>query len=780
MDTPSTSTSQESAPAHSKRNRVQLSCTPCRHAKLRCDRAQPCSQCQKKDRVGSCSYPTPLPRKKAAMTMHKRLKHLESLVKDVMNSQQLAEPNTPPRDGPESGNLVARAEALGISSEDQRLDTADSSPSGLDKPSNIQQTMPPSGQVVIGGKETQYVGATHWAAILDDIGEVKEYFDQGEDDDIEEDTELEPSLLLNTDAPPTKAKLLAALPSRRVVDTTVQGYFHGANPSLHILHAPTFQKEYLKFWANPHDTPICWLGLLYGIMCLSLFSSFAAGEGNPDERASQMQTIQTYRRNCIQCIRLSDYTKPGKYTIEAMLAHLEGEFILSDADQVNCYVLLGVAVRLALRMGLHRDPDRVGGQITPFQGEMRRRIWANLRQIDLLASFHIGLPNMVESVDSDVQLPRNLNDTDFDEDCTELPPPRPDSEITSVSYVRFKNKICQVFGKIAAYANSLSQPSYDEIMELDAQLDVVQATVPPSFRFQPIDSCVADSAQLIIQRLNIAHLLCKSRCVLHRKYLVGNQDHPEREYSVKVGINAAMQLLDFQKQTYEATQPGGVLARDRCFPSSLTMHDFLLAAMIVYLRTMKTLEEEIKGKHQNTSCQKQKVGMISALKMSADVWQNTQLKYPDFKRPADVLAVMMRKLDAAYVALGTSQMSWGMDLGTNDTSAMAGLSLQDGFTMNQATTNPPGAVTWSMASPAPTSNSSYMNSETTQSTFSQTNLLYESAPFDYLMDIPTDFDWNLFDNHIRADASHLSTNGQHLPDINLGVEGMNDIDFGFI
>ncbi|KAF7890456.1 hypothetical protein EAF00_008771 [Botryotinia globosa] len=332
---------------------------------------------------------------------------------------------------------------------------------------------------------------------------------------------------------------------------------------------------------------------------------------------------------------------------------------------------------------------------------------------------------MVEFVDSDVQLPRNLNDTDFDEDCTELSPPRPDSEITSVLYVRFKNKICQ--------------------------------------------------------RLNIAHLLCKSRCVLHRKYLVGNEDHPEREYSVKVGINAALQLLDFQKQTYEATQPGGILARDRCFPSSLTMHDFLLAAMIVYVRTMKILEEEIKGKHQNTSCQKQKVEMISALKMSSDVWQATQLKYPEVKRAADVLAVMMRKLDVAYVvALGKSQMSWSMDLSTNDTDSMAGLSLQDEFTMNQATTSTPGAITWPMTSPASASNSSYMNSDHTQSILSQANLLHESVPFDYLMDIPTEFDWNLFDNHIRADANQLPTNGQHLPDINLGVEGMNDFEFGFV
>lgn len=411
-------------------------------------------------------------------------------------------------------------------------------------------------------------------------------------------------------------------------------------------------------------------------MCLSLFSSYAAGEDNPDERASSMQTMLAYRRNCVQCIRLSDYTKPGKYTIEAMLAHLEGEFVLSDADQVNCYVMLGVAVRLALRMGLHRDPDKVGGKMTPFEGEMRRRLWNILRQIDLLASFHIGLPSMVESIDSDVQLPRNLNDADFDEDCTELPPSRPDSEVTSMSYIRFKSRICQVFGKIATHANSLSPPTYDEIMKLDAQLNEIHATIPPSFQFRPIDSCIADSSQLIIQRLNIAHLLCKSRCVLHRKYLVGNQDYLEHEYSVTAGIDAAMQLLDFQQQTYEATQPGGVLARDRCFPSSLSMHDFLLAAMIVYMRTMKILEGETKGTHLSPSYQKQKMDMISALKISSNIWHVSQIKYPEVKRAADVLAVMMRKIRAASGTVEEESMSWDMGLSANNASLVAGLSLE--------------------------------------------------------------------------------------------------------
>lgn len=86
-----------------------------------------------------------------------------------MNSQQPTGSDTPPRDDqePESRNIVAGAAALGISSESPSSDTVDGFPPGLHTPSTKRET--PSGQVVFGGKETQYVGATHWAAILNDV-----------------------------------------------------------------------------------------------------------------------------------------------------------------------------------------------------------------------------------------------------------------------------------------------------------------------------------------------------------------------------------------------------------------------------------------------------------------------------------------------------------------------------------------------------------------------------------------------------------------------------------
>ncbi|PQE24043.1 fungal specific transcription factor domain-containing protein [Rutstroemia sp. NJR-2017a BVV2] len=594
---------------------------------------------------------------------------------NVMHAQ-VPGPQTPPRDEVILNGFDGSAGAL----------TGDSAPNEAADP---QPTIT-SGQVHVGQKSTTYIGATHWAAILDDIEEVKDYFDETEDDELEEETPPAVDLLFNIDSLTTKSELLATLPPRKTVDQLVARYFNSSNAALRESASVPEKREYTnfrgktsfivlhfrkRFWADPHHTSTCWLGLLYGLMALASFGVHITGDENPDPRAPPLEMTQTYRRCCIQCLRLSDYTKPGKYTIETILAHMEGEFALSGDEQVACYLLLGVALRIALRMGLHRDPDKIGGGITPYQGEMRRRLWHMLKQIEMLASFHIGLPSMVESIESDTQLPRNLNDTDFSEDSTELPPARGPTEITTTSYLICKSRIGAVFGKIATHANSLSMSSYDEVLRLDKELVEAHSNVPPIFQTQPLELSITDTPQLILFRFNIGHLFHKSRCVLHRKYLVGMEDQGSYEFSVKAGLEAAIQLLYCQSQIFEASQPGGPLSRDRCFPSSLLMHDYLLASMIVYMRTMKVLEAEAKGMHATPEVEQQKTESIAALRRAAEVWNLTFSKFADVKRAADVLNSMLNKLNSALERLEAPKVSALDRIEDWTTGSVAGLSL---------------------------------------------------------------------------------------------------------
>lgn len=151
----------ESSRQQTKRNRIQLSCTHCRHAKLKCDRQTPCSQCVKKGRASLCTFPAPAARKRPAVTMQNRLMHLESLVKGVMTSQG---PNVPSDSSSNSQTTTSPAVVPQFQSLNEVQGAFnDALISTKDDLSNS------SGQVVLGPNESTYIGATHWAAILDDV-----------------------------------------------------------------------------------------------------------------------------------------------------------------------------------------------------------------------------------------------------------------------------------------------------------------------------------------------------------------------------------------------------------------------------------------------------------------------------------------------------------------------------------------------------------------------------------------------------------------------------------
>jgi hypothetical protein len=154
-----------------KRNRTQLSCTHCRQAKLKCDRKLPCSPCVKKGRSGQCSFPPPATRKKPAESMQSRLRHLENLVKDVMNAQVPIH-NDSSFDGAlvnsmQNDSVVDFKSDMGV--QDPILNQNVISNVELPVAKTNASTSGSSGQLIQNAKETTYVGATHWAAILDDV-----------------------------------------------------------------------------------------------------------------------------------------------------------------------------------------------------------------------------------------------------------------------------------------------------------------------------------------------------------------------------------------------------------------------------------------------------------------------------------------------------------------------------------------------------------------------------------------------------------------------------------
>lgn len=86
------------------------------------------------------------------------------------------------------------------------------------------------------------------------------------------------------------------------------------------------------------------------------------------------------------------------------------------------WILNGLAVRTAQSLGLHRDGKRLG--LSPFQTEIRRRLWWHLLVRDSRAGEDYGLENTQSPLlSADVEQPANVNDSDLRPDMEEYPVP---------------------------------------------------------------------------------------------------------------------------------------------------------------------------------------------------------------------------------------------------------------------------------------------------------------------------------------------------------------------
>ncbi|KAK0720079.1 fungal-specific transcription factor domain-containing protein [Lasiosphaeris hirsuta] len=643
-----------------KRSRILLSCAPCRTSKLKCDRQQPCGQCLKKGRTDGCLYaPKPEKPAPAPRSMTARLKRLESMVRDMMDGggtdadgvltlmrqrQRLLDQQKRQQNG--------LAQGSGTSSVEE----------GQDEECDSQEAV--HAQVILGKgtTTTTYVGATHFMAMLDDIEDLKSYFEDNSDEgnNNSTDTTIEThnsEMIILSGGSMTRQDILDALPPRQIADIIVHRYFSANSPTEHLVHRPTFVKEYHEFWQDPHKAPMDWIALLMSIISMGAFFStyVAPTEMDSPGGTPPMERFRRFHAATASALVAAKYTSPTCVIIQALLMHLGTEFISNRSSQTNCYLLSSTAMRLMLKMGFHRDASKLPN-LSPFHGEMRRRMWALGVQIELLVSFHMGLPSMVYGLETDAALPSNLFDDDFTEDMAALPPPRPDTEFTPLTYPRWKSTICVIFGDIARQVSLLTVPSYSEVMRLDNILEEKWKQLPSVLKLKPLVESIADPLAQIHQRFGLASLYQKSRCVLHRRYLTEAVPRKEHAYSRQSCIEAAMSMLEYQEIIHLATLPGGMLRQHGWFLTTIATYDYLLAAMIIFVVLQSDMYSEdgaydgwaelgnskppSPGRHE----------LHAALKNSYQIWVAIAHDAPEAKKAADILEVMLGKIDEANVA----------------------------------------------------------------------------------------------------------------------------------
>lgn len=83
-------------------------------------------------------------------------------------------------------------------------------------------------------------------------------------------------------------------------------------------------------------------------------------------------------------------------------------------------MMTGLAIRMGQALGLHRDGSHFE-HLTPYEIEMRRRVWWALCALDLRASEDQGTDYTIAQGSFDTKLPLNINDADIDPKTTKMP-----------------------------------------------------------------------------------------------------------------------------------------------------------------------------------------------------------------------------------------------------------------------------------------------------------------------------------------------------------------------
>lgn len=168
-------------------------------------------------------------------------------------------------------------------------------------------------------------------------------------------------------------------------------------------------------------------------------------------------------------------------------------FLQATANLSACYAFVGIALRSALRMGLHRHLQHA--QIGPIEQESRRRVFFVIRQMDIYVSTLLGFPLLLSSDDIDQAYPSEIDDDFITPQGLLQPPPGSPSFFQAFNA---HTRLMEILTKITKYvypmrgidqtllkdgsAPSTYTISYSKIKEIEADLHEWFERLPQAWR----------------------------------------------------------------------------------------------------------------------------------------------------------------------------------------------------------------------------------------------------------------------------------------------------------
>ena len=261
-----------------------------------------------------------------------------------------------------------------------------------------------------------------WANLNDNLGSIPlpedEVVEMPPEADFYQTRPEDNDMLLGT---PTKFDLAALHPNPVNVSQLWEIFLTNVNPITNLIHAPTMQQSIFD------ACDVAMQGVSRGMeaflfaMYLSAVNSMAEAECSNMLGESKAALISKYWFATRQSLINSLWLRSS----ELMVLQAFVIFLLSVRqmyDPRTLWSLTGVALRIAQRIGLHRDGVSLG--LPALDTELRRRLWWQILVLDGRMAELSGSGFSVLASLSDTKLPLNVNNNDLQPGVIEPPAER--------------------------------------------------------------------------------------------------------------------------------------------------------------------------------------------------------------------------------------------------------------------------------------------------------------------------------------------------------------------
>jgi hypothetical protein len=310
------------------------------------------------------------------------------------------------------------------------------------------------------------------------------------------------------------------LPPRDMARQFCSNAIDDAAALLKFVHKPSFWISFERIYDTP---PEAWgneeqrfLPLLYSAMALgTLFGQDEQSNLNQVGYENAIQQGFAYFKSARQLMDIADCR--DLTSVQAVIFMIL--FMQSSAKLSQCYAYVGVALRSALRMGLHRS---YAGNWDPIEAETRKRVFWVVRKMDIYVGAMLGLPQTLNDEDIDQEFPAEVDDEYITHEGIK---PMPEGQVSLLTAFNAHTRLVLLLQKIIRKVypikvqNQQGQTDksytvpFSAIRELEADLEKWKNSLPPI-----LSPCEAPQRYLRVQqllRLAYAH----AQVLLYRPFL---------------------------------------------------------------------------------------------------------------------------------------------------------------------------------------------------------------------------------------------------------------------